>query len=185
MSESTGLRVRLHAPDPVRRQGLAAMLAAAGHEQVAETPDVILCDVGPAQRVLPEAEAPVVALVDRLPSGAEPAGLLHRDVTALQLDMALRAVAAGLQVRGPGPWPATEAGFAAAGEETALPPLTPREAEILALLGHGLSNKAIARQLAISVHTVKFHLEALFGKLGAASRAEAVAKGLRGRVLEL
>ncbi len=61
----------------------------------------------------------------------------------------------------------------------------PREREILGLIGEGLSNKAMARRLGISVHTVKFHLEALFAKLDATSRAEAVAKGLRGGVIEL
>ena len=48
-----------------------------------------------------------------------------------------------------------------------------------------MSNKAVARSLGISVHTVKFHLEALFAKLDATSRAEAVAKGLRGGILEI
>ena len=66
-----------------------------------------------------------------------------------------------------------------------MPLLTPREREILGLIGEGLSNKAMARRLGISVHTVKFHLEALFTKLDATSRAEAVAKGLRGGVIEL
>ena len=89
----------------------------------------------------------------------------------------------------PGCWCAHRAaspadGFHAAGED-APPLLTPREAEILTLVGQGMSNKAAARALGISVHTVKFHLEALFAKLDATSRAEAVAKGLRGGVIEL
>ena len=62
--------------------------------------------------------------------------------------------------------------------------LTPRELEVLAAIGAGLANKAIARQLGISLHTVKFHIESLFRKLGARSRAEAVAKGLERRVRE-
>jgi Bacterial regulatory proteins, luxR family len=45
-------------------------------------------------------------------------------------------------------------------------------------------NKAIARHLAISLHTVKFHVESLFRKLGARTRAEAVAKGLERRRAE-
>ena len=73
--------------------------------------------------------------------------------------------------------PAPATGFAEA--EPARPLLTPRELEILACLGEGMSNKAVARRLGISAHTVKFHLEAIFAKLGATSRAEAVAKGLR------
>ena len=91
-------------------------------------------------------------------------------------------MAAGLLVRAPGGIAAD--GFRAAGED-APPLLTPREAEILTLVGQGMSNKAVARALGISVHTVKFHLEALFAKLDATSRAEAVAKGLRGGVIEL
>jgi DNA-binding NarL/FixJ family response regulator len=59
--------------------------------------------------------------------------------------------------------------------------LTPRELEVLAAIGTGLANKEIARQLGISLHTVKFHIESLFLKLGARSRAEAVAKGLERR----
>ena len=59
------------------------------------------------------------------------------------------------------------------------PLLTPREVEVLQALSDGLSNKAAARRLGISRHTVKFHIEALFRKLDAGSRAEVVAKGLK------
>jgi DNA-binding CsgD family transcriptional regulator len=57
--------------------------------------------------------------------------------------------------------------------------LSPREREVLALLAEGASNKEIARALALSVHTVKFHVAALIEKLGARSRAEAVAIAIR------
>ena len=56
---------------------------------------------------------------------------------------------------------------------------------LLAAIGDGLGNKAIARKLDISLHTVKFHIESLFRKLGARSRAEAVAKGLARRKKEI
>ena len=46
-------------------------------------------------------------------------------------------------------------------------------------------NKAVARRLGISAHTVKFHLEAVFRKLGVTTRAEAVARGLRQRLIEV
>ncbi len=62
--------------------------------------------------------------------------------------------------------------------------LTPREVEVLAALAEGLGTKAVARRLAISPHTVKFHIEGLFRKLDAATRAEAVAKGLRRQIVE-
>ncbi|MEH2285855.1 response regulator transcription factor [Nostoc sp.] len=57
--------------------------------------------------------------------------------------------------------------------------LTPREIEVLGMLGSGLGNKAIAKQLHISEHTVKFHLSSIFQKLNVSSRTEAVAVGVR------
>lgn len=57
--------------------------------------------------------------------------------------------------------------------------LTPREYEVLSLLGDGLGNKEIASRLAISEHTAKFHISSILGKLGAASRTEAVSTGIR------
>jgi DNA-binding NarL/FixJ family response regulator len=47
------------------------------------------------------------------------------------------------------------------------------------MIAAGLANKEIAYRLGISEHTVKFHVSALLGKLGAASRAEAIAIGVR------
>jgi two-component system, NarL family, nitrate/nitrite response regulator NarL len=178
MSEPATLRIRIHANDPVRRRGLAAMLEAAGHAVTDDPPDVELCDLG--QSLPRESEAPVVTLAASAPATTTPAGILLPDATAAQLDAALRAVAAGLLVRSPG---LPEARGFAPIEDASL--LSPREREILGLIGQGLSNKAMARRLGISVHTVKFHVEALFAKLEATSRAEAVAKGLRGGVIEL
>jgi DNA-binding NarL/FixJ family response regulator len=64
-------------------------------------------------------------------------------------------------------------------------PLTAREREILALVASGTSNKGIARALAVSANTVKFHLAAVFDKLNAATRAEAVAEAIRRGELSL
>jgi two-component system nitrate/nitrite response regulator NarL len=63
-----------------------------------------------------------------------------------------------------------------------LPPgqeLTPRELEVLQLLAEGLANKAIALQLDISEHTVKFHVNAILAKLGVQSRTQAVVRATR------
>jgi DNA-binding NarL/FixJ family response regulator len=60
-----------------------------------------------------------------------------------------------------------------------LEPLTSREREVLALLAEGLPNKAIAGALGISDQTVKFHVAAIIGKLGAANRTDAVRRAVR------
>jgi DNA-binding NarL/FixJ family response regulator len=56
--------------------------------------------------------------------------------------------------------------------------LTPRESDVLQLLADGLPNRAIAARLGISEETVKFHLAAVFGKLGASNRTDAVRKAI-------
>lgn len=58
-------------------------------------------------------------------------------------------------------------------------PLTAREDEVLQLLAEGMTNRAIAQRLVISEHTVKFHVNAILGKLGAQSRADAVMRATR------
>jgi DNA-binding NarL/FixJ family response regulator len=63
--------------------------------------------------------------------------------------------------------------------EPLLETLTPRESEVLRMLAQGLANKEIAGKLAISDHTAKFHVAQILGKLGAASRTEAVTIGIR------
>ena len=73
----------------------------------------------------------------------------------------------------------------ASAEEPLIEALTEREHDVLALLSDGLSNRDIASALAISEHTVKFHLASIFGKLGASTRTEAVHRGLRLGVIEL
>lgn len=72
-----------------------------------------------------------------------------------------------------------------AGDSSEGAPLSNREREILALLADGLINKQIAARLGISTNTVKTHLELLFDKLGVATRAEAVATGVRRGLLLL
>ena len=57
--------------------------------------------------------------------------------------------------------------------------LTPREREVLELLAAGLSNKRAAKQLGVSEHTVKFHAQAIYSKLGVGSRAAAVTRGVQ------
>jgi DNA-binding NarL/FixJ family response regulator len=63
--------------------------------------------------------------------------------------------------------------------------LTPRERDVLTLMAEGASNKAIARQLGISVHTAKFHVSSLLDKLDATGRTDAVAHAARRGVIHL
>jgi len=63
--------------------------------------------------------------------------------------------------------------------------LTTREHDVLALVSDGLPNREIATALAISEHTVKFHLASVFGKLGVSTRTEAVQRGLRLGIIEI
>ena len=63
--------------------------------------------------------------------------------------------------------------------------LTPRERDVLVLMAEGASNKVIARQLGISVHTAKFHVGSLLDKLDATGRTDAVAHAARRGVIHL
>jgi DNA-binding CsgD family transcriptional regulator len=162
------LRVAVAAADQQRRNALGRVVAEAGHLVVGleHEADLVLVD-GDAPR---GETRPVIALggTDR-----DPPGVLPGNADANQIDAAIRAVAAGLIVRPAG---ALDNGFAAMGEPEAHALLTPRELDVLAALAEGMTNKAIARRLNISLHTVKFHLESLFRKLGARTRTEAVVK---------
>jgi two-component system, NarL family, response regulator YdfI len=124
---------------------------------------------------------PTVALVDdpRATWIADGAGIddrgahaiLGRDATPDAIVAAIVAVAAGLIALPPRALVASGSG---GGER-----LTPREVEVLGQLASGVPNKTIAATLAISEHTVKFHIASIFAKLGVASRTEAVTQGVR------
>jgi LuxR family transcriptional regulator, regulator of acetate metabolism len=64
-------------------------------------------------------------------------------------------------------------------EARAVHSLTPRELEVLRLLGRGLTNRAIADALVIREGTVKYHVKNILRKLGATSRADAVSRFVR------
>jgi DNA-binding CsgD family transcriptional regulator len=174
--------VAVVATDPKRRRELADLVVEAGHDvareagasdsREAEAPDVVLAD-----GAIPAMHEPIVTL------GAderEQAAALPRDASFAEIDAALRAAAAGLTVRRA----ETSKGFGAADDHAPSSLLTPREVAILSAIAVGLGNKAIARELDISLHTVKFHVESLLRKLNARTRAEAVAKGLARRIAE-
>ena len=73
----------------------------------------------------------------------------------------------------------------APGDEPYEEALTPREIQVLELLAEGLPNKGIASRLGISDQTVKFHVAAIAGKLGAANRTDAVRRAVRRGLISL
>jgi DNA-binding NarL/FixJ family response regulator len=164
-----GLRVFISAVDPARVLELRQKVARIGHE-IASAPsdaDVVLSDLSDGSLRLGL-------------SGDEhdEAGSLPYDSSTKQIDAALHAVAVGLIVRAPG---TAESGFGALEETDLQRLLTPREFDVLGAIGEGLTNKAIARRLDISLHTVKFHIEAIFRKLGVRTRTEAMMRAAQWR----
>ncbi len=124
----------------------------------------------------------IIALLD---AGA--AGYLLKNVRGEELAQAVRAVAEGESVLHPAIAAKVFKRYTRpdqAVDET-IEPLTDRESEVLTIAARGLSNKMIARELSLSDRTVQVHLSNIFGKLGVASRTEAVITGLRLGLLKL
>jgi DNA-binding NarL/FixJ family response regulator len=120
-----------------------------------------------------------VALIALVAAGA---AWLPRAAADAEIAAAIDAVAAGLvalRSESIGDLLRQPPGTRAQREAELIEPLTPREREVLNLLADGLANKAIAQALGISAHTAKFHVAHILDKLDAATRAEAVAIGVR------
>jgi two-component system, NarL family, nitrate/nitrite response regulator NarL len=200
------LRAAIVSGDALARSGLGALLA--GREDLAvacalppaeATADALgalaveaaLWDAGPsglAGLADLAAACPTVALVadeaqaaEALAAGAR--GVARRDAGADRLAAAMTAAARGLVT--------LDGALAPALVRPRAPPpgdaegLTAREAEVLALLGEGLSNKAIAARLGVAERTAKFHVESILGKLGAESRSEAIVIAARRGLVSL
>ncbi|MBI5033073.1 MAG: response regulator transcription factor [Chloroflexi bacterium] len=152
-------------------------------------PDAIVWDLGiDAARTIDHANfrdiaVPVIALLPDQTNASEvwsagARGLLLRDASASSIASAVNAVVEKLSV--------VDLVFSAAlfpmREQSVVQPveeLTPRELQVLRLMAEGQSNKTIARELEISEHTVKFHVNAILGKLNVQSRTEAVVHATR------
>ena len=179
---------------PIVRQGLVATLedepdfevvGAASSAEEALTlaarsrPDVALLDL----------ELPGMSGIDAIPRIDKPVLVLTAYATDEQIDAVLRAGARGYLLKGAALEEIERAIRAVAGGQTYLDPkvasrvvalsaaprLSAREREVLRLVATGRSNKEIASALQIAERTVKFHVTAIFNKLGADNRAQAVA----------
>jgi DNA-binding CsgD family transcriptional regulator len=192
--ERRPIRVALYIADRALRADIADACEDAELD-VAEEGDVVLAD-----RPIDTA-VPVIALVSGETRSTWPANVravVPADVDATMLAAIITVVAAGYALGSgkdierpsyPSPSPACGGALGRGAEEARegeadpadelASTLTPREREVLALLIEGASNKEIARALALSVHTVKFHIAALTEKLGARGRVEAVAIAIR------
>ncbi|MBW4462735.1 MAG: response regulator transcription factor [Nodosilinea sp. WJT8-NPBG4] len=121
-----------------------------------------------------------VALLELLQTGR--VGLLPGQASGTEIVAALDAAIAGLVVVHPA---LLDGLLTLTGSfQSTVPPsqteaLAPREVEVLTMLAEGLSNKAIARRLHLSEHTIKYHTSAIFAKLNVSSRTEAAIAGAR------
>jgi DNA-binding NarL/FixJ family response regulator len=193
------IRVLIAAASPIGRAGLKSLVEDSGEYVVAGTssagelvelalelhPDVILWQISPdedAAAILRSLERQNTILLtsnaalELIRAGAH--GVLPLDASADQIGIALRTAAAGLGVFSP---EHLDTPSISGGPST----LTAREKQVLSMIAEGLANKEIAWRLGISDHTVKFHVSALLGKLGAGSRAEAISVGIRQGVIML
>ena len=203
------LSILIASPHPAMRAGLRVLLEDANLAVAGEADSLPAClacaEAAPPQLVLfdlaldDEAMSglwrlrsqfpalPVLALSDAaggaqvlaaLQAGAR--GCLPKTATARELAEAAQNIAAGGSALHPSAAAALLAQLRGETQaETPAESLTPREAEVLRHIAAGQTNKAIALKLGLSEHTVKFHLSSAMSKLGAASRAEAVALAMQ------
>lgn len=206
------IRILVVDDHPVIRQGLVAMLsaqpdfevvdeAANGYEVVEKAaallPDIILLDldmpemgglealtrlpeVAPEARVLVfTAYNPTERNAKIVQAGAK--GYLLKGAPPTEIYRAIRIIhQGGLLLQS-----VISTLYNAKVEEPTLEKLTEREMEVLELLAQGLSNKEIAAQIVVTERTVKFHISAIMGKLGATNRTEAVAIAAQMRLVDL
>ncbi len=192
-----GFRVLIESSPDIAVLGEAADGAQAVSVVAATQPDVVLMDIRmpdmdgleATRRILADAEAERTRVLilttfeldeyvyEALRSGAS--GFLLKDVPPEQLLEAIRTVAAGNALLAPSVTRRLIADFVArtpppARDRRALEVLTPRESEVLALVGQGCSNAELATLLHLSPATAKTHVSRLLTKLGARDRAQLV-----------
>ena len=193
-----GFALVLNAEDDIEVVGEGADGAAALAMSRALLPDVVLMDVrmpgvdgitatGRVLAELPQTRVIILTTFDldeyafaALRAGAS--GFLLKDARPAELVAAIRAVASGDAVVSPRVTrrmlelfaPRLPDAVAAAAPHERLASLTPREHEIFAALGEGLSNAEIAERFVLSEATVKTHVGRVLGKLGLRDRVQAV-----------
>ena len=185
-----GLAALLSSLPGIEVVGVAATGREAIREVVTTRPDVAVLDLQmpdldgfAATRELARAAPEVAVLVltmfedddsvfAAMRAGAR--GYLVKGAEQEEIARAIRAVAAGEAIFGPGVARRVLTFFAAPPPTDPFPELTTREREILDLLAAGLSNPAIATRLDLAAKTVANNVSTIFTKLGTADRAAAI-----------
>lgn len=209
------LRVVVAADNLLTRAGIVAMLEAQSDlavvgqvttsaqlaaDMALYQPDALLIDLGwqtnnalRCLQALADEQWPVLALLANEDDAALAAagllsfnsfGLLLREMDMDSIVQGLYSIVGGLVTFDP-----ALTGSIINATKTVIDPLidelTPREDEVLQLLAQGLTNKAIAHELGITDHTVKFHVNAIMTKLNAQSRTDAVVRATRAGLIIL
>jgi DNA-binding NarL/FixJ family response regulator len=202
------LRVLIVSANPLARGGLAALLEGmprmkmVGSGSTTEAaslagqllPDVVVLDAGDgeleeldpiARLASAQPGLPIVALASDQGALVQAIAFGASALLPVAVDPETLAAALVASARGLAAIPRQELALLLPQEERIDPAvnaptesLTPRELEVLQLMARGMTNRQIARRLAISEHTVKFHAGAVLGKLNARSRTEAVARAI-------
>lgn len=181
--------------------GCIASLASLRHQFREIHPDVVLVDLEtrsaqflndvralptPASIVLLITEPDAVWSARALRAGVR--AILERDAASDEIRSAIEAAHLGIVTLDP----ELALEFASRVRSDSIEPapevagdLTAREVEVLRMLAEGLANKEIAAQLGVTDHTIKFHISSILGKLGAATRTEAVTLGVRRGLISL
>ena len=183
-----GLRTFLDLQEDVEVVAEAGDGAEAVAAAVEHSPDVVLVDlvmpnvdgieaIRELRERVPTARAIVLSsfiddekLFPAVRAGA--AGYLLKDVQPQELVQAIRTVHAGGALLHPKV-------ASRLLEEISTDPLTPREREVLSLIGRGMANKVIARELSLSEKTVKAHVSSILAKLGVTDRTQAALYAVR------
>ena len=174
------LRIVVAGRDPLARVGLATILRDFEDILIVDCDgDVALVDAG---ATVGKCDIPSLLLVTDLAQASEALaagarGVISRNSSPRQIHAALRAIAEGLRVIDGEAL--LQAPVSHTDDAELLEPLTAREREVLHLLSAGMTNKEIASRLGITEHTIKFHVNAILGKLGAETRTEAVVHAAR------
>ena len=145
-----------------RRPDVALVDLLLGHESGAEVAERVR-EASPRTRVLLLSGAGRISVAAARAVGAS--GFVPKSRPASDIARAVRLVGLGLEVFEPDGAPSVD--------------LSDREREVLALVAAGRTNREIARELYLSPHTVKEHTSALYRKLGARNRADAVQRAQR------